>query len=293
MIKMISYSHGFQNLFFLLLFFIILFTLFYYSYIFIQRIFPEKYINETSDEKEDNKKEDFINLYSLQDFIMNDSSDSATDSNEEPKKELKELTHPKNEKAERRKVKEEYIHNQNQNQNSESDDKISRYLIDKGRYQYEIQNSHHDLEYMIRGYKDREWVHQIKSKGGETVSVIKNKIYNQYVFSYSLNDGVETQYYVEHRSSQPRFLKIYDEGEKHVFYMERTLYKSTHTGKKSPLYQIYDYAEPMGMIYLEKSQNPKDRTYSLIIDEKMEPFQDPILFGFTLYLSIQNEDQEL
>ena len=107
-------SHGFQNLFFLLLFFIILFGLFYYSYLFIQNIFPKKMENELDTTSP--IKEDFINLYSLNDFIMNDDNDNMLNENQNDLNKIdQKITHPKNKEVQSREKREDSFTSQKEN----------------------------------------------------------------------------------------------------------------------------------------------------------------------------------
>ncbi len=310
-------SEGFANLFFIILFFIILYFIISFLSHQLKRVFPEE------DKKQENFDEDlqesFLNLDTLQDYLynMNDEDLFQNDSNNEDKEDkedkedlLEKINHPKNYEVskdgeEKRREEEEKRRDEEEEKKREKEEKKSReeeekkrrredtfYLLDKNRNKYEILDSSKSPLYYINGYKDPYFVHQITNQDHKDVTILKNKIYNKYIFIYKTKADKEIKnYYIEYRSSQPRFIKIYDEDEKYAFYIEKIQYKSNDLKMDAiPLYHVYYYAEEIGKIYLDQSKNQNHTTYFLDVEKEQKPFREIILFGFILYLSLSKEE---
>ncbi len=272
-------KEGFSNILSLLIFFLLLFAIFYASYISIQRIFPKKECST------DLKPETFVNLLSLNDVIYN------TDfSNEPPVR----IAHAKrHEVAERREEEPREKKNEAPQPIQQKPSNIYAYVIEKGRNKYHLLDDQKSLLFTVDGYKDPQWIHQIKSAQRKEITMIKNKMYNKYEFLYKTKSDSEIQpYVIEYRSSQSRFLKIYDSRDEHIFYLEKIEYKEDKDQfNRTPLYRIYDYAEEVGKIYLDESEKPEDRTYICVLSETRKDDQHILLFGFSLYLSLYYDSE--
>lgn len=306
-------EEGLKNLFFITLFFLILFSILYFSYTQVHKLFykreaftPEpkpvtKNIHYQEETQKNDIEEPFLNLFSLQDVFMDLENEEHNKNENDNETEIirEKINHPRNEKVKIRE--EEEKEEKEEKEVKPSIQKIQpkenysiQYIVDKNRYHYTILNENRNLQYIINGYKDPYFIHQIMDKNKKDISVIKNKIYNQYYFIYKTEKDENVKlYYIEFRPSQPRFIKIYDEDDKIAFYFEKIEYKHDVENINSiPLYQIFYYGEKMGKIYLHQSDNNDDTTYFIHIQEEKKSYKELLSFGFILYLSLSKDNEE-
>jgi hypothetical protein len=300
-------EEGFQNLFFIILFFIILFLFIRFTYTQLSSLFPTKTIpinlnsieNFKSNDDVDSK-EDFINIYSLNDFLYNIEDGEFIEDQQKKEKEVKKkitkkIVHPKNNNIEERKPIEEKPQEEKVIQKVQpKNDHSILYIVDKNKYHYDILNKERNVQYYVNGYKDPYFIHQIVDKDKREISIIKNKIYNKYAFIYKTPKDKDIQlYYIEFRPSQSRFIKIYDEDDKIAFYLEKIEYKNdVENMNYVPLYNIFYYAENMGKIYLNQSKDDNHTTYFIHIQNEKKDYKEILSFGFILYLSLSKDNNE-
>ncbi len=309
-IDKIGVYEGFTNLFFLLFFLLILILFLYFFYKQMKNFFKE----DMKEKKEDKETETFINLAYLNDFLFNIDDDGNLFGNEDNEnKEIEnEVNHPKNNETKVREEDNEYFkknigeylkkedillsENENENQNQNQNQKESiLYIVDKNsnnkNLNFSILNQN-KLKYLeCKGLFDEHIILNINDVKNREITKIINKIYNKYTFIYQTKDDDEPiNYYIEYRPSQEKFIKLYNQNEDKVFYLEKIFYKEDNNNRDLvPLYKIYHYANDIGTIYSNLS-NGENKYYKLIINE--ENNKNIISFSFILYLSFIKEELE-
>lgn len=317
----INSNEGFTNLFSFLIFIIILILFLYFAYKQIKNIFKidtfdeketdnfdEKEIDNFDEKELDNKKENFINLYSLNDFLFDvDEDGNFIDSNktEEKKNILEKVIHKKNiETKIRDENKPESDNIQSiENINTVGEENINNdsilYIVDKNinkkHIHFTILNEQ-KLKYLdCTGFYDEHIIINIKDIKNREITKIINKIYNKYTFVYQTKDDIDAiNYFIEYRPSQERFIKLYNQNEDKVFYLEKIFYKENIKENSNnysiPLYRVYHYANEIGTIYSNLIENNNTKVYQMRLNKNSENNKNILSFSFILYLSFLKED---
>ncbi len=298
------------TIFFSFIIFIILLILFlYFAYKQIKHFFKiEDFIDENKKEEnkkndENNKKEDFINIFSLSDFLFDIDEDGNFIDNKNTNKIddkndiLEKVVHKKNLETKEREENNDFKNNIKQNDIKEIiNDDIITYIVDKNSTKKDIHFSilnEKKLKYLTcKGFYDEHITININDIKNKEITKIINKIYNKYTFVYQTKDDNDAiHYFIEYRPSQERFIKLYNQNEDKVFYLEKIFYKED---KKNinlvPLYNIYHYANQIGTIY---SNLGEDKVYQIRLNKEIsvsENNKNIISFSFILYLSLLKED---
>ncbi len=315
----INFNEGFTNLFSLLIFIIILILFLYFVYHQIQNIFKienneQNNIHKNNDHN--NKKEEFMNIFSLNDFLFDVDDDGnfiEKDKKADNKKNILEnVIHKKNIEIKERENINNYINKDNENKEDKKDkedkeDKINKenhkdsvvYIVDKNSNKKHIHFTilnEKKLKYLdCNGFYDDHIMINVKDVKNREITKIINKIYNKYTFVYQTKDDNEPiNYFIEYRPSQERFIKLYNQNEDKVFYLEKIFYKEhkKDTNNKSiPLYKIYYYANEIGTIYSNLVEDNNTKVYQMRLNyENGENNKNIIAFSFILYLSFLKEE---
>lgn len=327
----INFNEGFTNLFSLLIFIIILILFLYFVYHQIQNIFKienneQNNIHKNNDHN--NKKEEFMNIFSLNDFLFDVDDDGnfiEKDKKTDNKKNILEnVIHKKNieikereninnninedkkdkEDKEDKKNKEnkenkEDQENKEEKKNKENNKDSIVYIVDKNSNKKHIHFTilnEKKLKYLdCNGFYDDHIMINVKDVKNREITKIINKIYNKYTFVYQTKDDNEPiNYFIEYRPSQERFIKLYNQNEDKVFYLEKIFYKEDKedTNNKSiPLYKIYYYANEIGTIYSNLVEDNNTKVYQMRLNyENGENNKNIIAFSFILYLSFLKEE---
>jgi hypothetical protein len=303
----INSNEGFTNLFSFIIFILILIFFLYFVYKQIKHIFKIDDLNEKEEnnKKENNKKEDFLNLYSLNDFLFDvDEDGNFIESNkkEEDKKEItneigEKVIHKKNLETKIRENVNEIDNKLKQKENQEikeNNDSIL-YIVDKNSNKKHIHFTilnEKKLKYLdCQGFYDDNIMINIKDVKNREITKIINKIYNKYTFVYQTKeDDDANHYFIEYRPSQERFIKLYNQNEDKVFYLEKIFYKENNKSSENniPLYKVYYYANEIGTIYSNMIENNNTKVYQMRL--KGENNKNIIAFSFILYLSFLKEE---
>ncbi len=315
----INFNEGFTNLFSLLIFIIILILFLYFVYHQIQNIFKIENNEENNiykNNEQNNKKEEFMNIFSLNDFLFDVDDDGnfiEKDKKINNKKNILEnVIHKKNIEIKERENINNYINKDNENKEDKKDkedkeDKINKenhkdsvvYIVDKNSNKKHIHFTilnEKKLKYLdCNGFYDDHIIINVKDVKNREITKIINKIYNKYTFVYQTkNDNEPINYFIEYRPSQERFIKLYNQNEDKVFYLEKIFYKEhkKDTNNKSiPLYKIYYYANEIGTIYSNLVEDNNTKVYQMRLNyENGENNKNIIAFSFILYLSFLKEE---
>ncbi len=304
------------NIFSFFIFIIILILFLYFAYKQINHIFK---IDEESTLNKDNvneinniEKEDFLNLYSLNDFLFDIDEDGnfiKSNKNEEEQKEiLEKVIHKKNletkinetesENKSKNKTENKEI-NVKKNEEKKNNDSIL-YIVDKNSNKKHIHFTilnEKKLKYLdCQGFYDDHIVINIKDVKNREITKIINKIYNKYTFVYQTKDDDDAiNYFIEYRPSQERFIKLYNQNEDKVFYLEKIFYKENKNKNKDtdysiPLYRIYHYANEIGAIYSNVIEDNDTKVYQMRLNQNSGNNKNILAFSFILYLSFLKED---
>ena len=304
-------EEGCTNLFSFLIFILILILFLYFAYKQIKNIFKiedfgEKEKNNSTEINNRNThvKEGFINILSLNDFLFDlDENGNFIESNE--KKEIineigEKVIHKKN-----LEIKERDQQNITNNiistkpkikENNDSDSIL--YIVDKNSNKKHIHFTilnEKKLKYLdCQGFYDDNIMINIKDVKNKEITKIINKIYNKYTFVYQTKDDDDiNNYFIEYRPSQERFIKLYNQNEDKVFYLEKIFYKQNNKSSENniPLYKVYYYANEIGTIYSNMIEDNNTKVYQLRLNEEEgENNKNIIAFSFILYLSFLKEE---
>ncbi len=333
-------EEGFTNLFSFIIFIIILILFLYFVYKQIKNIFKienennlnqnnneqnnneqnnnEQNNNEPNNNEPNNKKEEFMNLFSLNDFLFDvdedgnfiekDKKEENNKQEENKKKILENVIHKKNLEIKERENNENTIikDKENKKDQKKEDQKEEKdltdsiiYIVDKNSNKKHIHFTilnEKKLKYLdCNGFYDDHIMINVKDVKNREITKIINKIYNKYTFVYQTkNDNEPINYFIEYRPSQERFIKLYNQNEDKVFYLEKIFYKEhkKDTNNKSiPLYKIYYYANEIGTIYSNLVEDNNTKVYQMRLNyENGENNKNIIAFSFILYLSFLKEE---
>lgn len=310
----INSNEGFTNLFSFFIFILILILFLYFAYKQIKNIFKiEDNVNKNGYVKENintdvthvsHVKEDFINILSLNDFLFDvDEDGNFIESNEKEKEKekiLENVIHKKN--LETKEREDEDISYKNEKENISTQEIINNdsiiYIVDKNSNKKNIHFTilnEKKLKYLeCNGFYDDNITIAIKDVKNREITKIINKIYNKYTFVYQTKDDNDiTNYFIEYRPSQERFIKLYNQNEDKVFYVEKIFYKENDKSSQNniPLYKVYSYANEIGIIYSNMIEDNDTKIYQMRLNkEKGENNKNIIAFSFILYLSFLKED---
>lgn len=312
----INSNEGFTNLFSFFIFILILILFLYFAYKQIKNIFKIEDFSENEKEEnnkkedENDKKENFINLYSLNDFLFDVDEDGNFIESNKKEKDKKEITNEIGEKVIHKKnletkIRENEIDNklkQKENTNTVGEENKNNdsilYIVDKNSNKKHIHFTilnEKKLKYLdCQGFYDDHIVINIKDVKNREITKIINKIYNKYTFVYQTKDDDNANnYFIEYRPSQERFIKLYNQNEDKVFYLEKIFYKE-NTNKTEyysiPLYRVYHYANEIGAIYSNLIEDNDTKVYQMRLNQNSENNKNIIAFSFILYLSFLKED---
>ncbi len=166
----------------------------------------------------------------------------------------------------------------------------------KKDYRYTILNDK-SLRYLdVMGYQDGGVVLQVKDVKKREITKIKNKIYNKYDFIYQTRDDSNpVTYHAEYRPNQERFMKVCTESEDKALYLEKI--QSRDGENKSdrygafPLYNIYEFSEKIGMVYLIENQSDRSkRKYAIVVNPEKQGCVNLLAFALCLYLALSRDD---
>ncbi len=280
----------------------------------------------------ENEKEKFINLYSLNDFLFDiDENGNFMNSTTQKEKDknvknniLKNVIHKKNIEVNENKEDKEDKEDKNkedknkEDKNKEDKNKEDKNKEDKNKEDKEVKNNKNEsityimdknsnkkniyfvilneqkLKYLeCKGFYDEHIVININTIKNNEITKIINKIYNKYTFVYQTKDDNEPiHYFIEYRPSQERFIKLYNQNEDKVFYLEKIFYKEhkNNNDNSIPLYNIYHYANQIGTIYSNLVEDNNTKVYQMRLNKEFENNKNIISFSFILYLSFLKEE---
>ncbi len=291
----INSNEGFANLFSFFIFILILILFLYFAYKQIKNIFKIEDFVEINNKKEE-LREKFSNLYSLNDFLFDVDNNGELEylkNDIEKKNILQKVIHKKNNEVKER----ENITNKIKPKNiKKENNKDTLYIVDKNsnkkHIQFNILNEKKEEYLTCNGFYDEHIVINIKDKDNKEITKIINKIYNKYTFVYQTkDDNGAINYFIEYRPSQDRFIKLYNQNEDKVFYIEKIFYKEKENKEENvPLYKVYYYANEIGTIYSDYVEDNETKIYKINLNEEYKNNKNIISFSFILYLAFIKDE---